>query len=99
MQAGKVYVQDRLREQGEHIWALLEQGAYFYVCGDASGMAPAVEEALLSILASKQVCPSAFKSQPHLMHSGDSVMCATLPACSNSADMHQQGQISQVVKI
>ena len=59
MQAGKVYVQDRLREQGEHIWALLKQGAYFYVCGDASGMAPAVEQALLSIFASKQVGLSA----------------------------------------
>ncbi|KAK9827800.1 hypothetical protein WJX74_002636 [Apatococcus lobatus] len=59
-QAAKVYVQDRLREQGEHIWKLLEQGAYFFVCGDASGMAPAVEEALLSIFESKQVSPDEY---------------------------------------
>jgi len=38
-----VYVQDRLREQAELVWKLIhEQGAHFYVCGDASSMAGAV---------------------------------------------------------
>lgn len=36
---GKVYVQDRLRESADLVWGLLEQGAHFYVCGDASSMA------------------------------------------------------------
>jgi sulfite reductase (NADPH) flavoprotein alpha-component len=47
----KVYVQQRLREQGEQVWRLLsEKGAHFYVCGDASSMAPAVEEELLRVM-------------------------------------------------
>ena len=47
----KVYVQQRLREQGARVWRLLaDRGAHFYVCGDASSMAPAVEEALLGVM-------------------------------------------------
>eukprot|EP00983_Pelagomonas_calceolata_P004426 144004-Pelagomonas_calceolata.AAC.1 len=39
----KVYVQDRLRAQADLVWDLIhEQGAHFYVCGDASSMAGAV---------------------------------------------------------
>ena len=45
----KVYVQHRLLEQRETVWQLLEQGAVVYVCGDASGMAPAVETAFVEI--------------------------------------------------
>ena len=55
LQARKVYVQDRLRETGDSVWQLLETGAHFYVCGDAAGMAPAVEEALLVIIEAHQV--------------------------------------------
>jgi sulfite reductase (NADPH) flavoprotein alpha-component len=50
-----VYVQDRLREAGARVWELLQRGAHFYVCGDAGGMAPAVQEALLDIIAQHQV--------------------------------------------
>lgn len=50
-QAGKIYVQDRLREQGRELYAWLECGARVYVCGAADGMAPAVESALLGIIA------------------------------------------------
>ncbi len=51
-QAKKVYVQDRLKEQGAAVWRLLhERGAHFYVCGDASSMAGAVERQLLGIIA------------------------------------------------
>lgn len=54
-QAQKVYVQDRLREAGSKVWELLEAGGHFYVCGDAGGMAPAVQEALLDVIAQHQV--------------------------------------------
>lgn len=53
--AAKVYVQDRLREAGARAWRLLQGGAHFYVCGDAGAMAPAVQEALLDIIAVRLV--------------------------------------------
>ncbi|MGC4028651.1 MAG: assimilatory sulfite reductase (NADPH) flavoprotein subunit [Steroidobacteraceae bacterium] len=49
-QAQKVYVQQRLREQGAGLWAWLQEGANVYVCGDASGMAPEVEQALRDVI-------------------------------------------------
>lgn len=49
-QAEKIYVQDRIREQGAQLWSWLEEGACFYVCGDAEYMAPAVDQALRSIV-------------------------------------------------
>eukprot|EP00884_Botryococcus_braunii_P020407 jgi/Botrbrau1/704/Bobra.160_2s0027.1 len=49
-QQKKVYVQDRMLEAASLIWQLLEEGAHFYVCGDASQMAGAVEDALLQII-------------------------------------------------
>jgi len=53
-QARKVYVQDRVRESGDLLWRLLATGAHVYVCGDAAGMAPAVEQALLDVIARAQ---------------------------------------------
>ena len=50
-QAKKVYVQDRLQENAAELYAWLERGAYFYVCGDASRMAKDVEMALLDVIA------------------------------------------------
>ncbi|MGQ0457902.1 MAG: sulfite reductase subunit alpha [Hyphomicrobium sp.] len=47
--ANKVYVQDRMRESGEELWAWLKAGAHFYVCGDAKRMAKDVEAALVDI--------------------------------------------------
>ncbi len=47
--AGKVYVQDRMREAGADLWRWLEEGAHFYVCGDAKRMARDVEGALVDI--------------------------------------------------
>ncbi|MGB3726225.1 MAG: assimilatory sulfite reductase (NADPH) flavoprotein subunit [Glaciecola sp.] len=49
-QANKIYVQDRLLEEGKAIFEWLEQGAHFYVCGDAMRMAKDVETALLDII-------------------------------------------------
>ena len=50
-QQRKVYVQDRMRENADDLFAWLEAGAYFYVCGDAQRMAKDVELALLDIIA------------------------------------------------
>jgi len=47
----KVYVQDRMRESGAELWAWLQEGAYFYVCGDAKRMAKDVDVALCEIAA------------------------------------------------
>ena len=55
LQKQKVYVQDRLREQGELVWKLLQAGGHFYVCGDAAHMAGSVEQALLHIINHHQV--------------------------------------------
>ena len=48
--AERVYVQDRLREQGGELFRWLEDGAHLYVCGDAERMAPDVHRALLDIV-------------------------------------------------
>ena len=48
--AHKVYVQDRLREQGRDLYAWLEDGAQVYVCGDAAHMAPDVHAALANVV-------------------------------------------------
>jgi sulfite reductase (NADPH) flavoprotein alpha-component len=49
-QAGKVYVQDRMMQNAAELWAWLEAGAHFYVCGDASRMAKDVDAALHKIV-------------------------------------------------
>ncbi|HDS0920923.1 TPA: bifunctional nitrate reductase/sulfite reductase flavoprotein subunit alpha [Pseudomonas putida] len=50
-QAQKVYVQQRMLEQGAQLWQWLEAGAYFYVCGDAQRMAKDVDAALRTVVA------------------------------------------------
>jgi sulfite reductase (NADPH) flavoprotein alpha-component len=50
-QAEKQYVQHRLLEQGREIWSWLQEGAHFYVCGDARRMALDVDAALQTIVA------------------------------------------------
>jgi sulfite reductase (NADPH) flavoprotein alpha-component len=50
-QSKKIYVQDRMTENSAELYAWLERGAYFYVCGDASRMAKDVETALLDCIA------------------------------------------------
>jgi sulfite reductase (NADPH) flavoprotein alpha-component len=51
-QANKLYVQHKLLEKGTEVWSWLEEGANFYVCGDADPMAKEVESAILQICAS-----------------------------------------------
>ncbi len=48
-QADKIYVQTRMLEKGAELWAWLDGGASFYVCGDASRMAKDVDAALHTI--------------------------------------------------
>ncbi|ENV9336062.1 NADPH-dependent assimilatory sulfite reductase flavoprotein subunit [Klebsiella aerogenes] len=50
-QQQKVYVQDKLREQGAEVWRWINDGAHIYVCGDANRMAKDVEQALLEVIA------------------------------------------------
>ena len=50
-QKNKVYVQDRMRENSADLYAWLESGAYFYICGDAERMAKDVERTLLDAIA------------------------------------------------
>ncbi|WP_193265550.1 assimilatory sulfite reductase (NADPH) flavoprotein subunit [Vibrio navarrensis] len=45
----KVYVQHRVLEQAEQVWQWLQDGAYVYICGDATRMAKDVHEALLVV--------------------------------------------------
>ena len=52
-QAKKIYVQDRLKENAAEVFKWLQDGAHFYVCGDANRMAKDVQTALIDII-SKQ---------------------------------------------
>lgn len=49
-QERKIYVQTKMREHGADLFAWLEAGSYFYICGDASRMAKDVNEALIEII-------------------------------------------------
>ena len=49
-QVEKIYVQDRMVENAAELWAWLEAGAHFYVCGDASRMAKDVDAALHKVI-------------------------------------------------
>lgn len=49
-QAEKIYVQSRMLEHAAELWRWLEEGAHFYVCGDAKRMAKDVDAALHAVL-------------------------------------------------
>ena len=49
-QSEKIYVQQRLQENGCQVYDWLEQGAHVYVCGDATHMAGDVHDALIAII-------------------------------------------------
>ena len=51
-QAEKIYVQQRMLEHARELFAWLEEGAHFYVCGDASRMAKDVDRALHQVVES-----------------------------------------------
>lgn len=50
-QEAKIYVQDRMLENGAELFSWLEQGGYFFVCGDAYRMAKDVDKALHEVIA------------------------------------------------
>ncbi|RAV16329.1 molybdopterin oxidoreductase [Mycolicibacterium sp. GF69] len=49
-QSSRVYVQHRMLDRGADVWRWLEEGAHFYVCGDAVRMARDVDAALTTII-------------------------------------------------
>ncbi|KAJ4300316.1 hypothetical protein N0V88_002989 [Collariella sp. IMI 366227] len=55
----KVYVQHRLKERAKEINELLQQKAYFYVCGDAANMAREVNSVLGQIISIERDIPEA----------------------------------------
>jgi sulfite reductase (NADPH) flavoprotein alpha-component len=46
----KTYVQHRMLERSRELYAWLEQGAHFYVCGDEKAMSRDVNEALVQLI-------------------------------------------------
>ncbi|HEX8590601.1 bifunctional nitrate reductase/sulfite reductase flavoprotein subunit alpha [Pseudomonas sp.] len=64
-QAQKIYVQQRIQEQGAELWRWLEEGAHLYICGDASRMARDVDQALRRVI-SEQGGLSLEKAAEHL---------------------------------
>lgn len=58
----KVYVQQRMQENGADLYQWISAGSYFYICGDAKRMARDVEQALQEIIAKHgQMSPLAAK--------------------------------------
>lgn len=49
-QKEKVYVQHKMAEEGKELFQWLEEGAAFYICGDAKRMAKDVEDTLLKVI-------------------------------------------------
>lgn len=49
-QKDKIYVQHLMEQRGAELWRWLEDGAVFYVCGDASRMAKDVDAALRQLV-------------------------------------------------
>jgi sulfite reductase (NADPH) flavoprotein alpha-component len=49
-QPEKVYVQHRMLQQAKDLYQWIEEGAHFYVCGEAARMAHDVHETLISIV-------------------------------------------------
>ncbi|MFC5651006.1 hypothetical protein ACFPYJ_18215 [Paenibacillus solisilvae] len=49
-QSEKIYVQHRMLEHSAELWAWLQEGAHFYICGDASNMAKEVDATLKKII-------------------------------------------------
>ena len=44
-------MQHRMEEEGAELWRWLDEGAFFYVCGDAKRMAKDVHASLVTIVA------------------------------------------------
>jgi sulfite reductase (NADPH) flavoprotein alpha-component len=55
-QAEKVYVQHRMKEASRELYAWLEEGAHFFVCGDGERMAKDVDAELHAIIQREKGC-------------------------------------------
>jgi sulfite reductase (NADPH) flavoprotein alpha-component len=55
-QSEKLYVQHRMREASRELYAWLEEGAHFFVCGDGARMAKDVESELQSVVSRERGC-------------------------------------------
>lgn len=68
-QAHKIYVQDRMIEQGAEFWRWLNDGAQVFVCGDASRMAKDVDAALHKLIEQQgNMTPSAAQDYVLQLH-------------------------------
>ena len=70
-QERKIYVQDRMIEQGEQLWKWIDVGASIYVCGDACRMAKDVDAALHRVI-EKQGGMGAEAAQEYVQNLKDS---------------------------
>jgi sulfite reductase (NADPH) flavoprotein alpha-component len=70
-QAEKIYVQDRMREEGDEFFRWFDAGAHLFVCGDAKRMAPEVERTLIEIVA-RHGCKSETEAKAYLAALGNS---------------------------
>ncbi|MDN3646222.1 cytochrome P450 [Pontixanthobacter aestiaquae] len=52
-EGSRTYVQDLITREAERVWALIDQGARIYICGDGARMEPDVREALKAIYSEK----------------------------------------------
>jgi len=52
-QANKVYVQQRIVEQAEKVWTLMNSGAHFYICGSQTQLAESVKQTMLELFQSQ----------------------------------------------
>jgi sulfite reductase (NADPH) flavoprotein alpha-component len=55
-QAQKVYVQHKMREASRELYAWLEEGAHFFVCGDGARMAKDVDAELQAVVGREKNC-------------------------------------------
>ena len=55
-QSEKVYVQHRMREASRELFAWMEEGAHFFVCGDGARMAKDVDAELHAIVSRERGC-------------------------------------------
>jgi len=49
-QTERIYVHQRMREEAQALYALLEEGGSFYICGEAARMAKDVHAALIDVV-------------------------------------------------
>ncbi len=63
--AQKVYVQHKIIESSKDLFEWLQNGAYFYICGDKQNMAKDVHEALITVI-EKEGAMSREEAEAHL---------------------------------